>query len=61
MLPVCMSGGGVRMSLARLRGGVVVLRLMLLSAGTRRMVFTVVGGGGIGRLLRVFGLLLRRE
>lgn len=61
MLPVYMSGGGVRMSLARLRDGVAVLRLMLLSAGTRRMVFMVVDGGGIGRLLRVFGLLLRRE
>ena len=61
MLPVCMSDGGVRMSLARLRDGVVVFRLMLLSAGTRRMVFMVVDGGGIGRLLRVFGLLLRRE
>lgn len=51
----------MRISLVRLRGGVVVFRLMLLSAGTRRMVFMVVDGGGIGRLLRVFGLLLRRE
>ena len=42
-------GGVVRMSLARLRAGVEVLRLLLLSVGTRRMVFTVVGGGGIVR------------
>ncbi|CAG8114733.1 unnamed protein product [Penicillium nalgiovense] len=58
--PVCISDGAVRMSLARLRAGVVVLRPLLLSVGTRRMVFTVVGGGGIVRSWRVFGLLLRR-